>query len=377
MITFRQTTIGDISALSEILAAASFHFDGSLNDLCESIAGWVVCIEGKPLGFALADREKGRLLVIAVAPEAAGKGFARELMRQAEAWLFSHGWHEINLTVPAKGHEHAVGFFLHLGWEHLQADEGVDLLLMKANPRTCIKLEEYCIDDSDTGYSRLVRLQRGPANKPHCLCLFLDGESYWRDMDAIPLLNELLEEAKLPPMTIALVGHVSDAARHEDYTCNGSYAHFIGGTVMPWLNREVSGLYDRGHIICGLSLSGLMSVYLTLQYPQHFSGCISQSGSHWWKHEWFVARALAQSPVNDRFWMSVGDKETEVNVKHPPTGLLQDISQIEGVETVVRVLEEIGGTVHYHKYHGGHSYQFWRDELGQALHWVTNNKREQ
>ncbi len=144
--------------------------------------------------------------------------------------------------------------------------------------------------------------------------------------------------------------------------------------VVPWLNKEVSGLDDYGHIICGLSLSGLMSVYLTLRYPRYFSGCISQSGSHWWKREWFVAMARSKAPLDARFWLSVGDQETEVNVNHQPTGLLQEISQIEGVETTAGVLKEIGGAVHYHQYHGGHSYQCWRDELGLALQWVTNNE---
>jgi len=172
-------------------------------------------------------------------------------------------------------------------------------------------------------------------------------------------------------MTIALVGHVSSAARHEDYTYNESYARFIGDTVVPWLNKEVPGLNDSGHVICGMSLSGLMSVYLTLQYPQHFSGCISQSGSHWWKHEWFAEIAKSKSPIDARFWLSVGNQETEVNIKHPPTDILQEISQIQGVEEASLVLKENSGEVHYHQYHGGHSYQPWLDELGPALQWVT------
>lgn len=375
MISFRQTTKDDILVLPQILAAAPCHFDGPLNDLNDPIAGWVACLEKKPIGFALANRENGRLLVIAIAPEASGKGLARELMRQAEAWLFSHGWTEIYLTIPDKGHERAAGFFLHLGWNHAQT-EGNGIHLKKANPRTSIKLEEHLIDDPDTGYSRLLRLQRGPADKPHCLCLFLDGESYWRDMDAIPLLNGLIEEKKLPPMTIALVGHVSSAARHTDYTCNEAYTHFIGNTVMPWLTTEVSGLIAKGHIICGLSLSGLMSVYLTLQYPLHFSGSISQSGSHWWKHEWFTEIALSKQPIDANFWLSVGDQETEINIKHPPTDLFQEISQIEGVERTTRTLKEIGGIVHYHQYRGGHSFQLWRDELGQALQWIAKHKMQ-
>lgn len=55
---------------------------------------------------------------------------------------------------------------------------------------------------------------------------------------------------------------------------------------------------------------------------------------------------------------------------HPPTGLFQEISQIAGVEKAAHVLREVGGTVCYNQYHGGHSLQRWRDELRLALPWL-------
>ncbi len=227
------------------------------------------------------------------------------------------------------------------------------------------------ITDDVTGYSRLLRLQRGPTDEAHRLCLLLDGEHYWRDMDAVPLLNELLSSGKLQPMTLALVGHVSGAARHVDYTCNGQYSRFIGEAVMPWLQNEVAGLQQGGHMICGLSLSGLMAVYQTLQYPKHFGYCLSQSGSHWWKHEWFAEMARQLAPISARFWLSVGGQETETDVRHPPTDLLQEISQIAGVKKAAQTLEAIGGTVYFNQFHGGHSTKCWREELGDALLWLV------
>ena len=370
MITFRQATTKDIPALSEILSVALDNREALRAGFKSDDSGWVACLNGSPVGFGLANQGKGELQIVAVLPESAGQGIGREVMKQAEAWLFSHGWEEIRLKVTGDSDHSAGNFFRHLGWSDWKM-EGNHHYLKKANPRSTIKLEEHVIADDTTDYTRLLRLQRGPANLPHRLCLFLDGEHYWRDMDAIPLLNDLLQKRDLPPMTVALVGHVSGAARHEDYTCNERYAHFIGDTVVPWLKKEVSGLHDDGHIICGLSLSGLMAVYQTLRYPQHFAGCLSQSGSHWWKHEWFAEMARQQAPLAARFWLSVGDQETDVHVKHPPTGLLQEISQIAGVEKAVQTLGEIGGTVHYSQYHGGHSLQCWRNELGAALLWLV------
>lgn len=392
MVTYRQIVEADIPALIQIrlatwgndkgaeeMAALGINLDSVAARLRCDHAGWIAFSNDSPVGFAMANRSNGELWVIAVLMECARQGIGRELMRQAEAWLFSHGWKEIWLTTYTDEQSDAVRFYRHLGWVDWKM-EG-DRFLKKANPRTTIKLEEHTVTGAATGYSRLVRLQRGPADQPHRLCLILDGEHYWRDMDAAPVLNALCESGKIPQMTFAYVGHVSGAARQEDYTCNERYSRFIGEEVMLWLRKEVPMLQDHGHVVVGLSLSGLMAVYLAIQFPQQFGCCLSQSGSHWWKHEWFAKMAREHAPIASRFWLSVGDQETEVNVKHPLPGLFQEISQMAGVEKAAMILEEIGGTVHYHPYHGGHSIQPWREELDEALVWLlgkeTQNKRMQ
>ena len=385
MITFRQFVEDDIPMLLEIcsstwgrhsgeqeMADRGISHDSFLVRLKNDHSAWTACLDGKPIGFTMANRENGELWAAAVLREHQGQGLGRELMRQAEAWLFSHGWREIWLRARGDERDRAISFCHHLGWVDWKI-EGAHYL-KKANPRSIIKLEEHTVTDPTTGYSRLVRLQRGPSNQAHRLCLILDGEHYWRDMDAVPVLNALSNKGEIPGMTFAFVGHVSGAARQEDYVCNERYGQFIGDAVVKWLKREVSRLQDRDHLIVGLSLSGLMAVYQTLRYPQLFGYCLSQSGSHWWKHEWFAEMARQKAPITARFWLSVGDQETAVNVKHSPTGLLQEISQIAGVEKAAQVLEEIGGTVRYHPYQGGHSLQCWHKELSEALPWLLNDK---
>lgn len=131
-----------------------------------------------------------------------------------------------------------------------------DRYIKKAGVQSVLRLEEHAFTGPTTGYQRLVRLQRGPSDRIHRLCMLLDGETYWRDMQVVPVLNDLV---------------------------------------------------SRGR------------------------------------------------------------------VKHPPTDLLQEISQIEGVKKAVQILGEMGGTVHHHKYTGTHSLKPWREELEQALPWLTDN----
>jgi enterochelin esterase-like enzyme len=232
-----------------------------------------------------------------------------------------------------------------------------------AKPRRPIQLEKHTVADPASGYSRSVRLLRGPAGQPHQLCLFLDGELYWREMKAAPVLSAMLDRSALSHTTFAFIDHGNMKDRQHDYTCNEQYGRFIVDTVLPWLQSEIPGLQPGHHLIGGLSLSGLMSAWLALQYPGHFPYCLSQSGSFWWNDERFTKTALQSTPVKTRFWLSVGDQETEVD--EPP-----EVSQIVGVKHARDVLKSLGATVHYHEYHGGHSMPCWRDELDQALLWL-------
>ena len=213
------------------------------------------------------------------------------------------------------------------------------------------------------GCSRPIHLLRGPSGQPQRLCLFLDGELYLQKMKVLPVLNTLLDRNSLPPVTFAFLDHLNMKAREQDYACNDQFGRFIVEKVIPWLHQEIPGLQPASHLIGGLSLSGLASAWLALQYPGHFRCCLSQSGSFWWSDERFTKMAPKHKPVASRFWLSVGDQETEVD--EPP-----EVSQIEGVKNAHRVLETLGATVHYHEYHGGHDLKYWRMELDQALPWL-------
>lgn len=328
--------------------------------------GWVACSNDVPVAAALASRRSGEVLALAVQPEFRGHRIGRELLRQAEAWLFSHGWETIMWSGGSE-------FLIQHGWRG--GEEG---RWIKASDKPSFTLEEHWIDDPATGYARLVRLSRGPADRKHPLCVVLDGEIYWRDIEAVPIFARIA--GSMPSgMTIAYLGHVSALARHQDFTANEDYARFIGKRVVPWLQQEVEGLSEGGHAVVGLSLSGLMAVHLALRYPQLFNACISQSGSHWWDYETFAETVNRHAPVHGRFWLSVGSQETQTNVHHPPTGMHQKISQVDGVENAVRLLRKAGGVVNDHHYEGGHTRECWRDELEEAVRWslsVTPSARE-
>ena len=235
-----------------------------------------------------------------------------------------------------------------------------------------MSLEQHVI--ASDGYSRTVWYHAGPQGTPHSLCVFLDGEHYLRDLDALPVLEALLGERGLPSLSLLFVSHVSSdpdqadyACRQADYVCNERYARYIATDVAQWARARNTGIRAAGHLICGLSLSGLQAAYVTCRHPETFSMCLSQSGSFWW----LDGKEDCLSPTAARFWLSVGDEETAENVSHSPK-LFQQVSQIAGVERAAANLRQLGGTVHRHTFSGGHAPVSWRQELAPALRWLLS-----
>jgi enterochelin esterase family protein len=229
--------------------------------------------------------------------------------------------------------------------------------------------EDMTITGTEREYVRSAWLVEGPATD-HSLCVLLDGEHYRDNVQALPIFSTLMERGSIPPMTLVFVSHGDAGARHSDYLCDPQFARFIAEDVVSRARARVPSLSSERHLICGLSLSGLAAAHIALLYPTRFPAALCQSGSFWFEPDAFAQLAQRRPPVKTRFWLSVGDEETDAEVSHPPTGLFQSISQIAGVERARAVLEETGGEVNCHRYRGGHSFESWRAELSDALRWL-------
>ena len=78
--------------------------------------GWVCEEAGKILGFTVGDGDIGEMLVVAVLPEAEGRGIGRQLMGLVQNWLFSNGHQELWLMENPEPTLRAYSFYRKLGW---------------------------------------------------------------------------------------------------------------------------------------------------------------------------------------------------------------------------------------------------------------------
>jgi enterochelin esterase family protein len=237
-----------------------------------------------------------------------------------------------------------------------------------------MKLREHKIVSEDTVYERTVWILENPrSSDPVCFAIFLDAEIYIHRMEARTVLNDLQQSGALPPVTCAFVSHGDGAARHHDLTCNANFARFIAEDVTSWLQTETGSPMTAAHLIAGPSLGGLAAAHITLTYPNVFARCLSQSGSFWWRNEW-LTRHLNELPESkSRFWIGVGDEETQSGISHPPTGLKQNVPQKDACGSFARTLTERGHDTRFSVHAGGHEAGPWRSELPEAMAWLLNS----
>jgi enterochelin esterase family protein len=232
-----------------------------------------------------------------------------------------------------------------------------------------VSVEEHVVTSASTEYSRKVWYAESGPN-PEVLCIFLDGEYYVNKMDALASLAGLTIRNQAPPMACLFVSHVDGTARHQDYTCNSRYAEFLAKDLISWL-RMRSGISSvGGHLLGGTSLSGLQAAYTSLHYPDVFRLVLCHSGSFWWNQEWLTS-TLHNLPRNAaKYWISVGDKETDSGISHPPTGMRQEVDQISAARRFADAVRKRGNPVHYYLNRGGHDISPWKEELPQAMQWL-------
>lgn len=143
--TFREIRTEDIPALFAVRVATrenaytreELHALGITEDsvkerLVTSHAGWLCEVDGRVVGFSMADKRTGEMWVIAVLPAFEGKGVGARLLHLAERWLWTQGWREAWLTTSVDPAPRAYGFYRRQGWEDHEIRDGLRYMRKQA-----------------------------------------------------------------------------------------------------------------------------------------------------------------------------------------------------------------------------------------------------
>jgi enterochelin esterase family protein len=211
-----------------------------------------------------------------------------------------------------------------------------------------------------------------PTGRPTAAILFLDAELYLERVGAAAVVGRLVERRAIPPAVAVFLSDGGAAARHEDFICHPDYARFVASDLVGSVRDEHPGVTEI--VIAGLSLSGLAAAYAATRHPAVFRAAVCQSPSFWWERGRFAEELPAATPAGPEFWISVGSRETEAGLSHPPSGLRQELTQVAGCVSAAATLRTKGYSVSYREYDGDHDPDCWREDLSLALPWAWRRR---
>jgi enterochelin esterase-like enzyme len=241
------------------------------------------------------------------------------------------------------------------------------ITLASNSPMRISELLEHSIIDPTDAVERRVWILP-PADDATTAIVFLDGELYVERVRAPDVLRRLRAEGSIPGGPAFFVAADSGAARHRDFVCRKEYAAFVANEVAGFV-RQANPQVGR-IVLAGLSLSGLAAAHAATRYSDVFPRVICQSPSLWWERGRFADDLPPAAKPGQEFWICVGNRETESGVSHAPSGLLQELTQVEGCLHCAAALRAKGYGVSYREFDGGHDHACWRDDLALALPWA-------
>lgn len=204
--------------------------------------------------------------------------------------------------------------------------------------------------------------------------IFDDATSFAGEWHADEIATVLIEMEQIEPMII--VGIENNADRVHEYTPTEylgeggrapQYAKFVVEEVKPFIDRTYRTKTGRAATgIAGSSLGGIVSLYLTQQYPDTFSRCAALSPSLWWDQRKFLA-ALQQDTSwakGLKLWFDTGTHENGNNIRSAMQ--VADCKQLAG--TLQRRGFVPDKDFVYREYlNAPHNEQAWADRFDEVL----------
>ncbi len=190
-----------------------------------------------------------------------------------------------------------------------------------------------------------------------------DGVDYLNLGKINEIVDAMIQRNEIPPILMVMVPPLD---RNKEYWANADFARAFATELVPAIDARYRTKPDAAsRAVLGSSLGGLISIFLTGQYPQVIANCAGQSSAVFADTD---LEKLITAPKSDvRFHIDVGTYES--NVSH------HDL--LAGNRRLRDFLQSRGFAVEYHEVHEGHSWGNWPARIPEALRyfWALPSKR--
>ncbi|KOT78256.1 esterase [Streptomyces rimosus subsp. pseudoverticillatus] len=194
----------------------------------------------------------------------------------------------------------------------------------------------------------------------HTLVL-LDGDMWFGQLHLEDILDGLISDGTVPPLTVLAPHAVDNATRAREFGGRPAYVDFLAGELLPWAAGHLPVATDPARtVVAGQSLGGLTALYAGYAAPHRFGNVLAQSASLWWhppgeqagETAWITRRYAEGAPRALRLHLDVG---------------LHEWGMLEQTRDLRHTLRAGGHTVTGADFNGGHDYACWTIALAQGL----------
>jgi enterochelin esterase-like enzyme len=212
------------------------------------------------------------------------------------------------------------------------------------------------------------------SKKSYPLLLAFDGFTYVEIVPTPTLLDNLIDEGKIPPMIAVIVGNAKEQ-RGKELPPNETFSQFIREELLPFVKKDykISDNPDE-NVVAGSSYGGIAATWAGFKLSDIFGNVISQSGSYWWypamrdtdnsdadkEPGWLIRQFVESEKLPLRFYMDIGILENSPSKNwgsshHAMNRHMRDVLRAKGYP------------LHYVEYSGAHDYIWWRQTLADGL----------
>ncbi len=207
---------------------------------------------------------------------------------------------------------------------------------------------------------------------PYPMGVFFDGGGINEEgfSNTPNIVNKLIAAKKIPPIIFAMVHQKN---RMVELVGDPDFVDFLINHVVPELRTKYHGTSNPHQtVVGGISLGGLMSMYMGLNHPDIFGKVLSQSGSFWASrnvefpnpedpdYQFLIQQCVAMEKVDIEIYMEIGIYEGFESAFGIPSHFyanrwMRDILQLKGYP------------VKYVEYRGAHDFVTWRETWAHGM----------